>query len=239
MVLEGAAKTPPDPAADARARIDQHGILVVENFLSAEQCRHLVEASAGLLSKRGRVRVVADQGPDLIDKNSDSRITTTIKTFDIAHQVIPVVRAAFQRHVQAHYGVEFEWFEFPDILRYDPGGHYAAHNDSEVWDTDTDAWRLAEDRQYSLLIYLNRDFAGGAIHFPHLDFTVDPKPGLLLAFPSDHRYEHRAMPVEAGTRYVIVSWGAALGAARVQEGIRLGVVYTDERYVPQRLKEGR
>jgi hypothetical protein len=210
---------------------------MVDDFLSADQCACLIKLSRGQLSKRARVKVAGESGSDqLIEKDSDSRITTTIKTFDIADEVIPVVERAFMDHVQDHYNEEFEWFEFPDILRYDPGGHYAVHNDSEVWDKKTGAWRLGEDRQYSVLIYLNREFAGGAVNFPELEFTVHPRPGLLLAFPSDHRYAHAALPVESGTRYVIVSWGAVVGAQRAQKGARLGVVYTASEHVPAPLR---
>ncbi|MGI9263987.1 MAG: 2OG-Fe(II) oxygenase [Gammaproteobacteria bacterium] len=222
----------------ASRRVEHHGILMIEDFLSAGRCAQLVEMSRGLLSRRGRVLVVDETGGrDLVDKDAQTRITTTIKTFDIAEAVIPIVKRAFLGELRHHYGVEFEWFEFPDILRYDPGGHYAEHNDSEVWDLKSDSWRLAEDRQYSVLIYLNSEFAGGAVHFPEFDFTVQPKPGLLLAFPSDHRYKHAALPVESGTRYVIVSWGAVVGAKRALEGARLGVVYASGEHVPQALQE--
>ena len=222
--------------APSSGRSDHHGILIVDDFLSAGQCARLVKMSRGQLSKPGRVMVTGEPGSDqLIDKASQSRVTTTIKTFDIAEEVIPIVERGFLDHVQDHYGVRFEWFEFPGILRYDPGGHYAVHNDSEVWDVSKDSWRLGEDRQYSLLIYLNSEFIGGSVHFPELDFTVHPRPGLLLAFPSDHRYAHTALPVESGVRYVIVSWGAIVGARRVHAGARLGVVYTASDYVPAQL----
>jgi predicted 2-oxoglutarate/Fe(II)-dependent dioxygenase YbiX len=185
------------------------------------------------LSKPGRVKVTGEHGSDqLIEKDSESRITTTIKTFDIADEIIPIVERGFMDHVQDHYDVRFE---FPDILRYDPGGHYAVHNDSEVWDKSAGAWRLGEDRQYSLLIYLNDEFSGGSVHFPELDFTVHPKPGLLLAFPSDHRYAHTALPVESAIRYVIVSWGAIVDARRLHDGATLGVVYAAPEFVPARL----
>jgi hypothetical protein len=74
------------------------------------------------------------------------------------------------------------------------------------------------------------------VHFPELDFTVHPKPGLPLAFPSDHRYAHMALPVESAIRYVIVSWGATVGARRVHHGAKLGVVYAASEYVPARLR---
>jgi hypothetical protein len=217
----------------AQSRSDHHGILMVQDFLSADQCARLVELSIGQLSKPGTVKVLDESGATrLVDKDSESRITTTIKTFEIADQVVPVVDRAFVDHVEDHYQVKFEWFEFPDILRYDPGGHYAAHNDAEVWDENEATWRLGADRQYSLLVYLNSEFTGGAIYFPEFDFTVHPAPGLLLAFPSDHRYVHTALPVDSGTRYVIVSWGAIVGARRLHEGARRGVVYTASEFVP-------
>ncbi|MCA9540819.1 MAG: 2OG-Fe(II) oxygenase, partial [Myxococcales bacterium] len=50
--------------------------------------------------------------------------------------------------------------------------------------------------------------------FPRLGCRVQPRKGMLVAFPSDHRYEHAAEPTESGRRYALVSWAALRGTAR-------------------------
>ena len=66
-------------------------------------------------------------------------------------------------------------------------------------------------------MYFNEEYTGGKIHLIDFDFKIQPKRGILLAFPADHRYQYAALPVDSGTRYVIVSWAAAKGTRRVKE----------------------
>lgn len=78
------------------------------------------------------------------------------------------------------------------------------------------AWRKAVDRDISLLIYLNDEYEGGELDFKRLAYTLRPRAGMLVWFPSDIRYEHMAKLVTSGRRYAIVSWAAASGVERVQ-----------------------
>lgn len=81
------------------------------------------------------------------------------------------------------------------IVRYTSGGFYVAH---------ADAGLDVSNRYFTLLCYLNDDFQGGLTSFPLLDFSVTPQKGKAIVFPST--YIHRAEPVVAGTKYVLVSW---------------------------------
>ncbi len=225
------------PACDCANPVDRHGVLTVENFLSESECERLIALSGDLPSQQARVKMADnDAAGGIVSRASTVRITSTIKTFGIAEHIVPLVARGFFDCVQTHYGTRIQWFEFPDILKYVPGGHYGKHNDAEVWDETMNGWKLVEDRQYSLLIYLNSDFTGGALRFDEFDLTIQPATGMLVAFPSDHRYVHTALPVESGTRYAIVSWGAAAGAPRVHQGATLGVVYAAPEFVPPRLR---
>ncbi len=235
MMITSAAATALCPGVDGAERIDRHGVLTVERFLPKALCQQLVELAKHQPSEEGRVLADGADAGRNVYRASAVRVTSTIKTFAIGDHTVPLVARAMFDCVEPHYATRIAWFEFPDILRYDAGGHYGAHNDSEVWDEGAAEWRLAEDRQYSLLIYLNDDFSGGALRFDELDLTIQPTPGMLVAFPSDHRFVHTALAVESGTRYAVVSWGAAVGAPRVHQGATLGVVYTAPAYLPPRL----
>lgn len=61
-------------------------------------------------------------------------------------------------------------------------------------------------RDISLLIYLRDDFEGGELHFKRLNYSLKPKAGMLVWFPSDVRFEHMAKPVTHGNRLAIISW---------------------------------
>jgi hypothetical protein len=213
-------------------------VLVVENFLAAADCARLVALARGLPKETGRM--VADDGRLLSGAalapaggaDAPRRITTLIKTFDEGDAFVPVVGQAFLHWVRGAYGQELEWFEWPDVLCYGPGGRYDPHADSENRDPSTGEWRRVLERDFSLLVYLNDDYVGGDLEFPELGYRLRPRRGMLVAFPSDHRYLHAALPVESGTRYVIVSWAAAVGSPRLRTGPRRGIVYTDRKYDP-------
>lgn len=81
------------------------------------------------------------------------------------------------------------------LVRYKPGGFYVAHADGGL---------DLSNRYFTVLCYLNDDFQGGRTSFPLHNFSVTPQKGKAIIFPST--YVHRAEPVVAGTKYVLVSW---------------------------------
>lgn len=122
---------------------------------------------------------------------------------------------AFLDVVMPYFGMDLHWVSPPSVLKYTSGGKYDAHSDNEYWDDASRRWVRSLDRDYSLLIYLNDDFQGGGLYFPNFDLRLRPEPGMLVAFPSDHRFQHAAEPLTAGERYVIVSWAAARGVPKL------------------------
>jgi predicted 2-oxoglutarate/Fe(II)-dependent dioxygenase YbiX len=99
-------------------------------------------------------------------------------------------------------------FEVPQLMKYTVGGFYKPHSDAELFDEEKRQWYRVFDRDYSLLLYLNDDFRGGAVEFTYFNYTFKPKKGDLLIFPSNYLFLHEAKKVESGVRYVIVSWAA-------------------------------
>jgi len=82
------------------------------------------------------------------------------------------------------------------IVRYDPGGHYADHRDSPA--------PGATSRALSVVCYLNADFAGGATIFPESDLRVEPEAGTAIVFAPE--LLHRAEPLGHGRKYAITAW---------------------------------
>jgi hypothetical protein len=190
------------------------GILVVEDYLDAGFCRQLIEyADAKAGSKLAVLDSSQTQPNETFVAEHGGRITEYVGISGVADQLLPVFIDVYAGRLAPFYGVTFEWFERPQILRYRPGGLYNHHADSENWVNDR--WVRVQDRDFSILLYLNDQFSGGEIAFVDFDFKLKPKQGMLVAFPSDHHYQHAALPVTSGTRYVVVSWGAVLGTPRV------------------------
>jgi hypothetical protein len=137
-------------------------------------------------------------------------------TVPAMHQeCIPIIEVIFRNLISQHYGVEMEWYEYPHILRYHKGGNYRHHSDADKWDPVKKSWERVIDRDFSVILYLNSDFTGGALAFPHLNLRLLPRAGMLVVFPSDHRFVHHAEPTLSGTRYALVTWGAQRGGLRV------------------------
>ena len=61
-------------------------------------------------------------------------------------------------------------------------------------------------RQLSFVLYLNDGFEGGETRFTSQDFSVKPKAGHILVFPSNFLFPHGSTPVTKGEKWVIVTW---------------------------------
>jgi hypothetical protein len=57
----------------------------------------------------------------------------------------------------------------------------------------------------SSLAYLNDDYEGGELYFPHLGFKIKPKAGDIIFFPSNYIYSHGSAPIISGNKYVAVT----------------------------------
>lgn len=83
------------------------------------------------------------------------------------------------------------------ILKYSKGGQYLPHSDSDY----------VFYRTISILVYLNpNEYSGGETYFQFFDLNVKPKSPKLVIFPSNFIYNHAALPVIEGEKYVIVGW---------------------------------
>lgn len=206
-----------NPEGGVMRRDTPPGVMVIDHYLHPDACRRITDYA---LAAPGRPLQVLDHSKSskdaLVTTASDKRITEKVRIDGLAPEILALFTDVYGHRLEPHYGVEFEWFERPQILRYGPGGKYHAHADAEHYDRALGRYVRAQDRDYSVLVYVNDDYEGGAIAFPKLGYEVQPRAGMLIAFPSDHRYEHAALPTTAGTRLALVSWAAVRGTPRVR-----------------------
>jgi predicted 2-oxoglutarate/Fe(II)-dependent dioxygenase YbiX len=161
----------------------------------------------------------------IVTLKDEGRITHHVDIDGMAYQIISIFNDMHCNRMAPFYDVNFEWYERPQILRYPPGGKYNQHADADHWVAEKDEWVRVQDRDYSVLLYLNDQYEGGELELVNQKFSIKPKPGMLLAFPSDHRYLHAALPTRSGIRYVIVSWAAIVGSRRVRKQMPYASVY--------------
>lgn len=190
------------------------GVLLERTFLDAETCRDWV---GYFQSQRRAAQLVKTPGEagDLARRQHDIRITDDIDAGELRQAIDAAVMRAFQTVAAARFGRRFAWCEQPQVLGYKPGGRYLGHADSEVLEEGQGVWRKVADRDISLLLYLDEDFEGGHLRFHYFNYEYRPRTGDLVAFPSDGRYAHMALPVTRGERHVIVSWAAFTDEPRV------------------------
>ena len=193
-----------------------HGIGVVPDFLTADECRAMVDHAGRCDSERLKVFDPDRSTPEkTVQKLDDRRVTEWVNLGDRRAVLDRWVKRALAEVVAPAHRRDFAWYERPQLLKYQPGGFYEGHADSDLYLPDG-RWQKTLDRDVSLLIYLNEDFTGGDLHFPHFEFTLRPKTGMLVHFPSDARYLHAAQPVDSGLRYAVVSWAAFDDEPRVK-----------------------
>ncbi len=195
-------------------------LLLVQDYLPADAREKLLTyASAGAAmpapvgDPRGDGHVGNRQDPAFSAERID--IVPGSETYRLADSIC---RDIYTRIVGPYYKTEIAWFEVPHMLRYRPGGHYVAHSDSENWDESGQCWVKGVDRDFSSVLYLNDDFTGGTLAFPYLNLRIHPRPGMLVTFPSNHRYLHAAEETLSGQRYAFVTWAAARNSQRVMNG---------------------
>jgi hypothetical protein len=54
-------------------------------------------------------------------------------------------------------------------------------------------------------MYLNDDYEGGELYFPHFDYTYVPQYGDIVLFPSSWLFAHAALVVKSGIKYSAVT----------------------------------
>lgn len=132
--------------------------------------------------------------------------------------ILPQVKELYDNIVHhiinPFYNFKIRDSEMPQLLAYEPGGHYQAHVDAVArWKNPdgTMIWKKSIDRDLSTVLFLNDNFEGGEFVFPDLRVRIRPEPGLLIAFPSSQFYVHKVEPVISGTRYTMVNWMTVQG----------------------------
>lgn len=157
----------------------------------------------------------ASTADNIVRVEDPRRVAERVSLDDRRSEITQIIKTAFVELADRFLGQALNWYESPELMRYRPGGLYVDHADSQNMDPDTHQWTKVIDRDLSLLLYLNDDFEGGELFFNHFRYSLRPRAGMAVLFPSDNRYMHAAKQVTQGERFVIVSWAAAKGVPKI------------------------
>jgi len=182
-------------------------LLLLHELLSVGECERLIGAAEqhgfGYTdypkSYRGNTRLTS------VDKSLAEALWERIK---------PLVPQRLELDDESQWeaiGLNDHW----RLAKYVPGDQFKKHNDANYQRCES------EVSMYTVNIYANGDFKGGATRFyaaedhtpggwgsaPAIEHTVQGKPGLCCVFrqPPACRYMHDGEAVEAGVKYLIRS----------------------------------
>ena len=176
-------------------------MVILRDFLDAAQCAALI----ALIDAQRRPSTIADPNGDAYFRTSE--------TCDLDYSDPPV--AALGTALADLSGIDPAHGEPLQGQRYEPGQEFKPHTD--YFDPDGQDFvrfcRIAGQRTWTFMIYLNDVTEGGATRFKAVGKTVQPERGKLLAW-NNRRPDgslnpatlHHAMKVRQGLKYVITRW---------------------------------
>lgn len=189
------------------------GLYVVEDFVSKEHCFNLrseMDSSAA-----EKATIVGDGPGEILDEEVRKVLSVSIgkETFRSTQQQLQAIKPLLENHFRVLLSRKCHG---PDFLIYHFGSFYRPHRDA-----DEGSPEKIRSRRVSVVVFLNGQsqepelgtFGGGGLTFYGLldgpewskcAFTLDPRPGMLVAFRSNTL--HEAQPVSFGKRYAIVTW---------------------------------
>ena len=168
----------------------------IENFLSEEECKHLMDLA-----------IEKDLWQEIPDSVWDKRSThiqsiyngMPRETFLLMQSLTLRIKDFIESNLSNGVPV------YPDIVcinRWFPGMSQPPHADDM---TNTDIKGL-EARAYGSIIYLNTDYAGGHTYYPTHDVEIVPQVGMAAIHPGDVEHLHGVTEVQSGMRYTISSF---------------------------------
>jgi prolyl 4-hydroxylase len=198
-------------------------VLLMENFVSAEETERMIQAGAEIGYKRS---LLAGES-----KAADGR-TSANAWCQRTCRKDPLVAGVTDRIAKLTQ-IPSNNTEPLQLLRYEEGQFYGTHNDY----TPSERVNIQGVRILTVFLYLNDVEEGGGTNFPGLDLTVESKRGRALIWPSvldedpnemDLRTNHQALPVIKGLKYGANAWlhqrdfetSTALGCIKISRNIK-------------------
>lgn len=171
------------------------------DFLTAQECADL------------RAQIDAKAQPSTLFSGSANPDYRTSHSCHLNHHDSLVVKVSDR--ITALTGIDPATGETLQGQRYTAGQEYKVHCD--YFPVTADYWprmrATGGQRCWTAMIYCSPIEAGGETHFPHCEFMVPPREGMILIWNNldqagapNPRSVHAARPVEQGTKYVVTKW---------------------------------
>jgi hypothetical protein len=164
-------------------------ILLIENFLTNEECDHYIELTKDKVFEEAKINM---QGRQVMSKGIRNNDRLMVFDNKLAENLFQKASGFLP---QTHKNYKVTGFnEMFRIYKYSPGQRFKMHRDGSYIRNEH------EKSFYTFLIYLNDDFEGGETEFEGL-FTVAPKKGSALVF--HHPLRHEGKTLISGLKFVL------------------------------------
>jgi 2OG-Fe(II) oxygenase superfamily len=167
-------------------------LLVLENFLSAEDCRSLISCY-----EDNRPNLRQDTAAYWRDRvlyftaMPEQHRAIKLRMRDLVYEQIEALRLYFGYNGPL-YPETVNLVSWPQNLEMTP------HVDQD---------NGFAQRMFAAVGYLNDDYEGGEIYFPEINESIKPKAGMLVAFHCGPRHRHGVKPTQGNVlRYTFPSW---------------------------------
>jgi prolyl 4-hydroxylase len=181
-------------------------VALIEHALSDAECDELIERSRTRLQRSG-----------VVDRDSGASVVSEVRTSAGTHfeRGDGATISRIERRLARLIGLPVERFEPMQILHYQPGHEYLAHQD--YFEPDDPGSRVQTgsggNRVASFVMYLNTVAEGGETHFPDLGLSVRARRGAAVYFEYmntrnelDPRCLHAGRPVLQGEKWIATKW---------------------------------
>jgi hypothetical protein len=166
-------------------------LLVLQDFLTAEECRDLM---ACYEDNRPNLRQdTSDYWRDrvLYFNNMPERDRAKkLRMRELVYRQIDLIKQ--------HFGYSGPLYpETVNLVSWPPGLEMTPHVDQDLG---------FEQRMFAAVGYLNDDYEGGEIYFPEIGQSIKPKAGMMVAFHCGPRHRHGVRATQGSLRYTFPTW---------------------------------
>jgi prolyl 4-hydroxylase len=176
---------------------DKPAIRAVRGLLNAEECRYVMTLAKSSL-----------EPSYVIDPRTGGRMPHPVRTstgMSFGPTTEDLVIRRINRRLARVTGTRVDWGEPLHILHYAPGQEYRPHVDALPG--------VANQRQWTVLVYLNDGYAGGGTRFDKLGIEFSGREGDALIFRNvddegrgEPMTQHAGLPVTQGAKWLATRW---------------------------------
>lgn len=180
-------------------------IVELENFMTEEEVNFLENAAKNITIWDVTQSHINENGTVIYDAEYWKDRVASAPSLDKNNpEIVPVIYGLFLRLqplIEDFFKVKVQPTG-QTIVKWNPGQYQSPHADKELH-YGPDAGTPNDFPYYDIasLFYINDDYEGGELYFPHQKIQFKPKRGAAYFFPGDMNYVHGVTEIKNSFRY--------------------------------------